>query len=248
MHLQRPAHNLLPFISHYWMSCDGRSAAHPILPGCCIDVVFEIGKVAASRVYGAATQKSSCAISLDYHYLGICFQPGQSRHFLRQPAVHFTDNSTEISALAGLWGELLADDIGHETAFDRLDRTLSTWLARQPVATDWIDQALNILDRRHGNIRIEALVTDLGLSRRQVERRFLDAVGVSPKTYARIRRWQQAHLLLRTQPTLPLASIALDSGYADQSHMSRDFQRLIGESPKSLANVAFVQDPMSSPD
>lgn len=154
----------------------------------------------------------------------------------------------EISAIAGLRGELLANDIGHESVFQGVDRSLSIWLARQPVAIDWIDQALNILDRHHGDIRIEALVTDLGLSRRQVERRFLDAVGVSPKTYARIRRWNRAQRLLRTQPTLPLASIALDSGYADQSHMNRDFQRLLGESPKSFANVAFVQDPMFSPD
>lgn len=150
--------------------------------------------------------------------------------------------------MAGLRWELLAGDIGQESVFQGLDRALSTWLARQPVAIDWLDQALNILDRHHGNIRIEALVTDLGLSRRQVERRFLDAVGVSPKTYARIRRWNQAQLLLRTQPSVPLASIASDSGYADQSHMNRDFQRLVGESPKSFANVAFVQDPMFSSD
>lgn len=248
MYLQRPARNLLPFISHYWMSCDGESVAHPILPGCCIDVVFEIGPTVGSRVYGAATQKSSCAISFASHYLGICFLPGQSRHFLKCPAVHFTDNSVEVSALAGLRGESLADDIGFKAVFEGLDRALSTWLARQPLSIDWIDQALDILDCRHGNIRIETLVTDIGLSRRQVERRFLDAVGVSPKTYARIRRWEQALLLLRTQPTLPLAAIALDSGYADQSHMNRDFQRLTGESPKSFLNVAFVQDPLFPSD
>jgi AraC-like DNA-binding protein len=248
MYQQPPAHNLLPFISHYWMSCIDESAAHPILPDCCIDVVFEIRHTVGGRIYGAATHKSSCAISLDCRYLGICFLPGQFRHFLKHPAVHFTDNSMEIADLAGLKRELLVDDIGHESVFQVLDRALSNWLERQPVAMDWIDQALNTLDRRHGNIRIEALVTDLGLSRRQVERRFLDVVGVSPKTYARIRRWKRAQLLLRTQPALPLASVALDSGYADQSHMNRDFHRLIGESPKSFADAAFVQDSIFLPD
>lgn len=224
------------------MSCNDESFAHPILPDCCIDVVWEIGKRLESRVYGAATRKSSCAISPDSSYVGVCFLPGQSRHFLKSPLVRFTDASEEIGDMPDLSSELQAQDIGREALFQEFDRVFSVSLSGQAVATDWLDRALDVLNRRHGNIRIEALVRDLGLSRRQVERRFLDAVGVSPKTYARIRRWQHASLLLRAQPTLSLASVALESGYADQSHMTRDFQRAVGESPGTFAKVAFVQD------
>ncbi len=242
MHLQRPAHHLRPFISHYWISRDNASAVHPILPDCCVDVVFEIGNTVGSRVYGAATRKSACEIALGYHYLGICFLPGRSRHFLNVPAVHLTDDNMEIGTPAGLRPESLADDIEFEAIFHSLDTALSSWLARQPIAVDWVDQALDTLDRHNGNIRIAALARELGLSRRQVERRFLDTVGVPPKTYAGIRRWQQALTLLRAQPTLPLSAVALNSGYTDQSHMNRDFQRLLGLTPGSVADVAFFQD------
>lgn len=105
-----------------------------------------------------------------------------------------------------------------------------------------MSQALHLVDHHYGNIRIETVAAKLALSRRQLERNFIDFVGMSPKTYASIRRWQRALTLLQTEPALSLATIALDTGYADQSHMNRDFRRFWGKSPKLTADVAFVQD------
>lgn len=218
-----------------------------MLPDGCVDVVFEVGRTTASRAYGAATRTSACPVSPGFHYLGICFRPGQSRHFLTIPANHLTDASAAISGLSAISAESFADDIASGEVFERVDAVLTAWITRNPVVSGAVDKALDTIDRYNGCVGIERLASGLGISRRQLERCFLARVGVTPKFYARIRRWQYAFALLRTRRSVSLASVALSAGFADQSHMSREFRDLAGQSPRSVANGAFVQDPPPPP-
>lgn len=90
--------------------------------------------------------------------------------------------------------------------------------------------------------RVAPLAALCGKSRRQFERQFLDAVGLSPKRFAEALRFQRA-LTLMAQANWPLAQIAAELGYADQSHFSRAFARLYGQPPaRARQNAAFVQD------
>jgi AraC-like DNA-binding protein len=84
--------------------------------------------------------------------------------------------------------------------------------------------------------RIGALAADLGLSDRQLRRRFDTAVGYGPKVLARILRLRR---LLRLAAATPpdLARLAAEAGYADQSHMSRDCRHLAGRTPGALLAV-----------
>lgn len=248
MQLQKPVRIVSPFVSHYWLARDNSDSAHPILPDGCVDVVFEIGRTTGLRAYGPATRKAICEVSPGRHYLGICFRPGQARHFLDVPPGEFTDGNLSLAALAGLVAEELADDIASGSVFHRLDAALAACIARQPATADRIDRALELIDRNSGLVPIETLASTLGLSRRQLERRFLDVVGMPPKAYAGIRRWQHALVLLRMQPTLPLATLALNAGYSDQSHMTREFRCLVGQPPRAFADDAFVQDTSLPPD
>ena len=83
-----------------------------------------------------------------------------------------------------------------------------------------------------GRTSIDALARETSITRRHLERRFLDAVGLSPKRLARIIRFQHALELLQ-QPVDRSAGAATAAacGYADQSHFIRDFRTLAGCSP-----------------
>jgi len=75
-----------------------------------------------------------------------------------------------------------------------------------------------------------------GLSSRQLQRRFSAAVGYGPKTFYRIFRLQRV-LALARKPQLfdgNLPLLALETGYADQAHMTRELQRLAGRPPTAL--------------
>jgi AraC-like DNA-binding protein len=83
-----------------------------------------------------------------------------------------------------------------------------------------------------GRVSIDALVRETSITRRHLERRFLQAVGVSPKRLARIIRFQHALEWLRQPAERSTgATTAAMCGYADQSHFIRDFRGLAGCSP-----------------
>jgi AraC-like DNA-binding protein len=95
-----------------------------------------------------------------------------------------------------------------------------------------------------GQLSIDGLVRDTSITRRHLERRFLQAVGVSPKRLARIVRFQHALELLQQPASRSVgASTAAACGYADQSHFIRDFKTLAGCSPSEhLMRQAAITD------
>lgn len=95
--------------------------------------------------------------------------------------------------------------------------------------------------------RIEELSRSLGISSRQLRRRFSAAVGYSPKVFQSIMRFQRLlYLAAHTRCSRPLVELAFETGYADQAHMSREVQRLSGNSPAVL--LASADSALQSAD
>ncbi len=164
-----------------------------------------------------------------------------------------------IDEALGRWGARLVEQLGNaatwEERFALLDDVFSTrpaldgnatgaaispevsWLRRQLVATG-------------GQARVEPLMDETGWSRRVVTERFRTQLGVSPKAYARILRFKRAMVLLnRVGHGRTLADVAMECGYYDQSHFTRDCVALAGCSPSALIaestgepGVRFLQD------
>ena len=85
----------------------------------------------------------------------------------------------------------------------------------------------------HGAVAVASLAQQSGLSTRQVERMFQEHVGLAPKTFGRLARIARAVKLGDSGGDW--ATIAMDAGYFDQSHMAREFRELIGETPAAFA-------------
>jgi AraC-like DNA-binding protein len=144
--------------------------------------------------------------------------------------------------------EQLADAPTWETRLDLLDGAFAAydlptlapevrWLRRQLVASQ-------------GQTRVEPLMDETGWSRRHVTERFRRQLGIAPKAYARLLRFQHAtDLLMEDRPGRSLGEVAIAAGYYDQSHLTRDFGALAGMTPRTYAadaeavpEVRFVQD------
>jgi AraC-like DNA-binding protein len=91
--------------------------------------------------------------------------------------------------------------------------------------------AVEAIERTRGRLPIDRLADASGLTCRHLERRFLAAVGVTPKRLARLARFQHALRLLGRESPRRGTDTALACGYADQSHFIRDFRRIAGCSP-----------------
>jgi AraC-like DNA-binding protein len=94
-----------------------------------------------------------------------------------------------------------------------------------------------------GKVRVSELARDAGCSRKHVVELFGREVGLAPKALARVHRFQHALRSLR-EGTRPLAEIALDCGYYDQSHLVHDCRQFAGMPPHAFARAA-MPDPNS---
>ncbi len=94
--------------------------------------------------------------------------------------------------------------------------------------SDMVEIAVRQIVKNHGIISIEKLAKKLDVSRRQFERKFLDSIGLTPKFYSRIIRFESTLLY----PSTSITDIALSHGYADQAHFIREFREFSGMSPK----------------
>ncbi|MGQ0574031.1 MAG: helix-turn-helix domain-containing protein [Pseudonocardia sp.] len=79
-----------------------------------------------------------------------------------------------------------------------------------------------------GALRIEPLAREVGWSRRHLAGRFRGEIGLSPKSAARVIRFERACTRLLTPARPSLATVAADGGYTDQAHLARDFRELAG--------------------
>jgi len=241
--VRRPAAGLARYVSQYWLSLNNTSAVYAALPDGCVDLVLEVTAHGhRSWIYGSTTRPTAIPCQLGTHYLGIRFRPGQSRHFIDAAAHEITDGREDLRTLMRFPSERIAAHIATEALFEELDAILTAALDRSPPVESYIDGVVQHIDARHGDTRIEDVALRFGKSRRQLERVFLQTVGVPVKFFCVISRLRHAADLIVQPRSQSLSTIAHDAGYSDQAHMTRDFARLAGTSPGRLrADGAFFQ-------
>ena len=164
--------------------------------------------------------------------MGVRFRPYGLSAFLDVPLHELTDATT---SLADLWnGEArrLEERLGGARTDDERARVVERFLLdrlRPPRIDAAIEECVNVILRARGQARLEPLARRTGMTLRQVERRFRDAIGVSPKSLARIVRFQE--VLRRSPGEGAWAERALECGYYDQAHLLRDFREFVGVVP-----------------
>jgi len=97
--------------------------------------------------------------------------------------------------------------------------------------TPRVDAAVREIVSRRGMVNVGELAEGVGLTSRQLHRRFVRAVGVSPKHYAKIVQVNEVFSALLAGDYEHIRALALEHGYFDQAHFIRDFQRFVGMSP-----------------
>ncbi|MFH9138132.1 helix-turn-helix domain-containing protein [Streptomyces sp. NPDC017524] len=127
--------------------------------------------------------------------------------------------TTWASRFAAL-DELLLRAVGRSVGGERVPRV------RPEVAEAW-----RRLVAARGRVQVGAVAAELGWSRRYLTERFHSEVGLLPKTFARVLRFEYAHELATAHDPLPWADVATLSGYADQAHLVRDWREFTGRSP-----------------
>ena len=130
--------------------------------------------------------------------------------------------------------EQLFEAGGWEARFALVDAAIAGRLEERAPASPDVAWAWRRLTETEGRRPIAAITNELGCSRRHLTTRFREQIGLAPKPFARILRFERAVRRLRSEGSGNLAEIAHDCGYYDQSHFNRDFRDFAGLTPTEL--------------
>ncbi|MFD8701087.1 DUF6597 domain-containing transcriptional factor [Kitasatospora sp. NPDC059648] len=224
------------FVEFYWLvrwdlagrpPYEQKVLAHPS-----IHLVFEAPR---ARVYGVDRSLFVRRLEGAGHVLGVKFRPGAFRPFAGHPVSDLADRSVPAAEYFGPEADrvnariLDAPDAGLVDDFLR---------PRLPAPDPAAEEVAAMVERITGSPdlrRVDDLARELGLSVRSLQRLFAEYVGASPKWVLRRARLHEASERAAKEGKLDLAALAVELGYADQAHLTRDFTAAVGISPARYA-------------
>ncbi len=170
--------------------------------------------------------------------VGIGLTPAGAYALFGTPMHVLANVLVELSELIGGQAEQLAERLARartwSARFDLLDDLLPRWLQDGPAQLDDVTRAWRRLRQASGSITVAELADAVGRSRRYLELRFRDQIGVPPKTAARVLRFHYALRLATGSGRPKWSEVAVQCGYVDQAHLTRDFRQLAGCTPTDL--------------
>ena len=180
----------------------------------------------------------------------VSFTPLGAHAFFGVPMHLLSDCTVPLDALLGVDAERLLERLVAEpdwvARLALLERAVSRRLAGAVDPTPGVQWAWSRLVETHGRAPIAALADELGWSAKRLVARFKEEVGVSPKSVARLLRFERASALLAREVPPSLTAVAADCGYYDQSHLTNELRRITGVTPtayaRSVGRAHFFQD------
>jgi AraC-like DNA-binding protein len=248
-----PAPPLSDFVKVMWY-WDGYVQPHAqerLLPDGCMTIAFSLGErsllkrrrqerapaenVAGQMICGARSTPMVLDTADMVTTLGIQFKPGGGFPFLRMPAGELRDLCVPLDDVFGAGARSLRERLLEcgdpremfaaaepwllSHVVNNLDKHPAVAYATQQFAEGSLTQPLSsVLDR-------------IGYSQRHFNQLFADEVGLTPKRFLRVRRFQRVISSISNQRSVDWADLALRCGYYDQPHFVHDFRSFCGLTP-----------------
>jgi AraC-like DNA-binding protein len=193
----------------------------------------------SGRVIGPMTMVGETDVRECAEGVGVYFRPAQAATFAGMPIGELTDRIIGADDAWGVAGRSLAAELSElddDARVDRLEAALLERLARDDsrvVGIDAAGLALRVLSC-DGRVSVESLASAAGVSRQHLARVFRERIGLAPKTYCSLARFQSG-LVYAGRDGVDWAQVAAAMGYADQSHMISEFRRFSSLTPQTLA-------------
>lgn len=238
-----PAPALARHVTSYWAFRARGDAplAHRLWPDGCISLAWILP--AAARPFAVLTgphlRAHDVPVEPDTAYWGARFWPdaGGAVTGIAAPELRDLSVPAPVPLRAGL-DQLAATvlgvgdaEAGQAQVTAALDAMLLPLVRAARPLDDAVRRAVLALVAARGDAPIAELAARIGLGERQLQRRFREAVGLTPKQFARIRRVRETAGGVLQRESRGWAAVAADFGFADQSHLIHEFSQLTGLTP-----------------
>nr|WP_237028599.1 helix-turn-helix domain-containing protein [Pedobacter steynii] len=175
--------------------------------------------------------------------LAVCFYPGMASQFFRVSMQVLTDTTVALSDVWSGMAAELEDQLASLCTNEARVETVQKYLVQQ-LASDKHDLQVAFCMKQArlsgGSIAVGKLSAEIGMSQRQLSRRFQENIGLSPKAYLRVFRFVQSLQHLKKYPLISLTEVAYQSGYYDQAHFIHDYRVYTGHSPSEVLDAQHI--------
>jgi AraC-like DNA-binding protein len=235
------------FVAQLWdLESRGAYTRERILPRTHFDLLINLGDPHRLWLSGRAAEYRTAWVSglqerfLDVEsppasrLMGAALTPAGARAVLGAPAGEFTNRVLDLPDVVGPAVLRLREQLADAGSVEERFKLLELWLlTRVGGATPQpaVDRALDRLFASRGCSRVSGLAHELGMSHKHLIHLFHDRVGLPPKTFARVVRFNALLQDLRTQPSVDWTETAHRFHYFDYAHFARECREFTGSSP-----------------
>ncbi|WP_025145855.1 helix-turn-helix domain-containing protein [Pedobacter jeongneungensis] len=251
--MQLPPHHLLQgFVKHYLIIDQKISAAHSYRmfsdgnPG----IVFHLKdpflqwndeNSAAipqpqSFVYGQLSHYNTMVTPGDLKMIAVVLEPYALFTHFHTAAYELNDETIPLAIFFGQEARDVEEQIINALSTVEAIATIERFLIKRVTALRYLttdfSMAMRCIYQHHGLISIGNLLQTLPITEKQLERKFSEHVGTSPKKFADTIKLQHFLKLLQKQPDKEkIADLIYISGYYDHAHLNRNFKKMTGFTP-----------------
>lgn len=246
-----PADILKPFIKSYSIVTLERDLTNEVFyPSGYVDLAINIsdGKAATIidghrrdmpdvEVLGQLTVPTRLTVAKGTSVLLARIQPHANALFLPPPTSAFTNYAVDLQGVFANESREFHDGLVHAGSLEQKIKALDTFLIRKLKKNEKMHKKANVIAQLCGAIvnaresfDLKTIANTYGLSTRYIQQLFLDVVGLTPRSYFSLQRFNKSvNLVLSTN--MALTTIAYDCGYYDQAHFIREFKKFTGITP-----------------
>lgn len=257
-----PVHAALtPFVKCIWSQESAgaifREGRERILPDSCVELVIHFRDPFLTYFPDgtSAVQPQSFVVGQMKRFLeiepagrigliAIRFRARGAYLFFQRP---LSEVAAGIVGLEDIWKEQaselterIATTDGMEARVRIIEEALLWLLSKTDRYNHTVEEGLRLIAANRGQLNVAQLAAHLGVSNRNLTRRFQHAVGLSPKEFARVSRFLNVIRCLSDREPPSLTEIALGCGYYDQAHFNHEFREMAGMAPREFFNFPGV--------
>lgn len=249
-----PSNELSSFVKCYW-TLESPKEENPqrqrIVPDGCIEMIFHYGDLFKQFtengnsiiqpkcfVIGQLTQPLEIEPSGETGIFSVRFHPEGFMPFATMPIKEMDNRAVSLEQLFEKEGTVIEKSILHAGSTAERISLIETFLLQRLADTATIDRivqsTVETILTANGQVSVDELSKQINISRRQLERKFSSAIGLSPKQLSKTIRLQATFKILLNKQFTSLTSLAYEGEYYDQAHFIRDFKEFTGLTPKEF--------------
>lgn len=245
---------LEPFVKCFW-SLDADKNEQPVkqrvLPDGCMEMLFNYGDQYRQYlddstfilqpkcfVFGQISKFLEIEPTGVTGILSVRFQPDGLSPFLDIPVAQLDNRACPLDELFGEEGKIVSDAVllanDNQQRIAIIENFLMGRLVNSETADSTTKSCVDLIMQSKGQLVVTELADKMNITRRNMERKFISLIGMSPKQLSRVTRLQATIKMLQDERFTSLTSVAYENGYYDQAHFIKDFRDFTGISPKAF--------------